>query len=291
MRNFIFKIRDKIRWIVYHVFHPIIHVISYQVDLSLDERFRNMMDRSRNPLSKCGAKYFSQNEEDGITLEILRRIGIDKGTFVEIGIGNGLENNTLILLASGWKGLWIGGEELAFSVPSECKSFCFLKRWINRDNIYQFLKEGLRNIGSPKEIDLLSLDIDGYDLHALGNLLEAGLSAKVIIVEYNGKFPPPIEWAVAYEKDLQWDGTDYMGASLASYQKLLAGYGYRLVCCNVTGIDAFFVKSTYMNQFSDVPTSIKDIYYPPFYRTYSQYGHPTSPKTVVEILRRLDEIQ
>jgi hypothetical protein len=56
---------------------------------------------TRNPLNRFGAKYFSQGEEDGLTLEIIKRLGIKNGTFAELGVGNGLENNTLILLASG----------------------------------------------------------------------------------------------------------------------------------------------------------------------------------------------
>src|SRR5512146_745114 len=62
-----------------------------------------------NPLSRCGMKCFSQTDEDGITLEILRRIrSLESGTFAEFGVGNGSENNTLILKALGWKGFWVG---------------------------------------------------------------------------------------------------------------------------------------------------------------------------------------
>ena len=52
-------------------------------------------------------KYFSQNDEDGYSLKIMERFGGALKSFVEIGIGNGLENNTLILKANGLKGLWI----------------------------------------------------------------------------------------------------------------------------------------------------------------------------------------
>ena len=47
-------------------------------------------------------KCFSQTDEDGITIEILRRIGcLEKGTFAEFGPGDGMENNTLILKSLG----------------------------------------------------------------------------------------------------------------------------------------------------------------------------------------------
>ena len=42
---------------------------------------------------KYAMKHFSQSDEDGITLEICRRLGLGgESTFFEIGVGNGLEN-------------------------------------------------------------------------------------------------------------------------------------------------------------------------------------------------------
>ena len=45
-------------------------------------------------LLRYGAKAYSQNDEDGILAEIFRRIGTSSKTFIEIGTGAGLENNT-----------------------------------------------------------------------------------------------------------------------------------------------------------------------------------------------------
>ncbi len=50
---------------------------------------------------------WSQGGEDGIVNEIFRRIGVAGRTFIEFGVGDGLENNTLNLLAQGWSGCWI----------------------------------------------------------------------------------------------------------------------------------------------------------------------------------------
>ena len=57
--------------------------------------------RENNPLTSNPYKFFSQSDEDGITLEILRRMQLTNGSFLEFGVGNGLENNTLVLLAHG----------------------------------------------------------------------------------------------------------------------------------------------------------------------------------------------
>ena len=56
----------------------------------------------KNPLNYYGKKCFSQTDEDGITLEIINRLKIDNGNYAEFGVGNGLENNTIILSALGW---------------------------------------------------------------------------------------------------------------------------------------------------------------------------------------------
>ena len=79
--------------------------VTRRLDMGVERYWRDKRAASANPLVKAGQKYFSQNDEDGITLDILRRIGLESGTFVEFGAGDGLENNSLILLMRGWKGV------------------------------------------------------------------------------------------------------------------------------------------------------------------------------------------
>jgi len=52
----------------------------------------------------------SQNGEDGIIHEIFRRIGTTTRIFVEVGVGDGCENNTAFLLSQGWTGFWLDGD-------------------------------------------------------------------------------------------------------------------------------------------------------------------------------------
>ena len=56
--------------------------------------------RYSHPLSLAPhhAQVYSQNGEDGIIAEIFARIGTRDRTFVEIGVENGLQNNTRFLL-------------------------------------------------------------------------------------------------------------------------------------------------------------------------------------------------
>lgn len=64
----------------------------------------------------------------------------------------------------------------------------------------------------------------------------------MIVVEYNAKFPPPIHWTVRYDPACAWAGDDYQGASSQSFADLFGATGYRLVACNLTGVNAYFMS-------------------------------------------------
>jgi hypothetical protein len=212
----------------------------------------------RNPLLAKGARYFSQNDEDGIVLEILRRLKLERGTFLELGVGDGLENNTLILLSLGWSGAWLEGGELAFT-PGE--RLAFVQGWIDADNVVAMAEGALARVGARlASVSVASIDLDGNDLHIATRLLDGGLRPDLLIVEYNAKFPPPVEFVMPYKADKVWRGGDYYGASLTSWAKLLSVYGYRLVTCNLNGINAFFVKEEHAAQFEDVPSEVEQVF-------------------------------
>ena len=194
-------------------------------------------------LLKYGFKAYSQCDEDGIIQEIFRRIGVTNKTFLEIGVGDGLENNTLFLLLKGWKGVWIDGDSK--NIKAIQNKFSFLQdsgrlraklAWVDKDNI-DFL---IQDLGLPQEIDLLSLDIDGNDYHVLENIVF--LNPRAMVLEYNAKLPPPVKWVMAYDQYHTKTNTDYFGASLKSFECLLYKRGYCLVGCNISGVNAFFVR-------------------------------------------------
>ena len=242
-------------------------------DLMLHKTFHEKQSAHPNPLNKSNFHGFSQNDEDGITLEIIKRIGVKDGLFVEFGVGNGLENNTAILLAAGWKGAWFGGEELAFNIKNSSK-LKFTKVWIKRSNIVELYKSAAGNA------DVVSLDLDGNDIYLVDELLSNGIKPKLFIVEYNGKFPPSIEFKILYNDTHTWNGDDYFGASLATFNKLFESHNYSLVCCNTTGVNAFFVHHSFSSKFTDVPNDINELYCEPFHFLRKHRRHPTSSKTL-----------
>lgn len=237
---------------------------------------------TRNPLLAYGAKHYSQHDEDGIIEEIARRIlGVRAGTFLELGVGNGLENNTLNLLAKGWRGVWLGGESLAFTNTG--KRLSFKQCWIDRENVAALAHAALQAHGI-EQLDLLSLDLDGNDYAFCKQLLDSGLRPAVWVVEYNARFSPATRWVMPYSAEHKWDGSDYYGASLAAFQDLLSAAGYRLVACNLTGVNAFFVRADLAAHFQEVPSEWQCLYMPATYLVYPSFVHPSSPRTVQSLL-------
>jgi hypothetical protein len=227
-------------------------------------------------LPRFGAKIYSQNDEDGIIQEILSRIGPGPRTFVEFGVENGLENNTLKLLLEGWSGLWLEGD--ARDAAGIGRTFADViaegrlrvqQAFVDRDNINRLI--GRHYTG---EIGLFSIDIDGNDIYLLETL--DVVSPRVIVIEYNGKFPPPLSVAQAYDAAYRWRGGDYGGASLAAITKVAARKGYALVGCNVMGLNAFFVREDLLGDKFCPPYTAENHFQPARYFLWQTFvaGHP-----------------
>jgi len=245
-----------------------------------------------NPLTAYGGRVYSQNDEDGLTFEILRRIGRVKGVFCEFGVGDGLENNTLALVAAGWSGFWVGGEDLAFTTnPGQASNlrFHYEKRWVTRSNIVELYGLGLGAIRESR-CDVMSLDLDGNDYYFVEALLKAGAAPDLFIVEYNAKFMPPIRFKIDYQEDHRWQTDDYYGASLCSYNELFERHGYFLACCSLAGVNAFFVKQEHRSRFAEVPREIESLYSPArhFLSRLQSSGHKTSLRTIEKFFSELN---
>lgn len=264
-----------------------IRIIKSIRDLIIFHQNNEFQQKHPNPLNAYGKKCFSQNDEDGITLEIIKRIGIKKGVFAELGPGDGLENNTISLAALKWKGFWIGSEDLKFKYNNS-NNFQFLKKWITKENIFKFFNDSVKKLNVEK-IDVLSLDLDGNDVYIIEELLKNIHPPSLIIAEYNAKFPPPIRFKIEYDPEFVWEADDYFGASLSEFVSVLEKYSYKLICCNSnTGSNAFYVRSDFIEHFKEVPKEIDKIYVSPHYQLYERYGHPQSIKTIELIFKELE---
>jgi len=244
---------------------------------------RKLAALGRNPLLAYGRQVYSQNDEDGIIEEIWRRVGGGRpGRFIEFGVGDGGENNTLHLLARGWRGVWFGGEAVRFRW--EGSRVHFQQRWITLDNVVALVHEGMGTLGADS-LDLLSIDLDGNDWHLWRAVLEAGVRPAVLIAEYNPLLAPPAEWAMPYDPEHQWREDDWYGASLAALHSLIHASGYRLVGCNLIGVNAFFVRQDLIaDLFPDIPHDWASMYMEAAYFAYPRFGHQRSTRMIEQLI-------
>jgi len=225
---------------------------------------------------------YSQNDEDGLIREIFNRIGVSNKVFVEFGVGNGLENNSLALLFEGWRGLWIEGSDRFVSLIREnyTKTLSsgrlkLVHSFITRDNINDLISSNL--VGN--EIDFLSIDIDGNDLHVF-NAINC-INPRVVAIEYNSKFRPPMLYCMVYDESHEWNEDDCFGASLKSMEILFKEKGYCLVGCNLLGNNAFFVRADLVENKFLAPYSAEQHYEPARYHLCEfPSGHNASYATL-----------
>jgi hypothetical protein len=231
-------------------------------------------------LERAGFSAYSQNDEDGILAEIFRRIGTTHRTFLEIGVQGGLENNTLLLLFQGWRGAWIEGSgayvgeiEQRFA-PWLAEGRLRVRRaMVTAENINGLVEGLLPPEVPPEGLDLLSIDIDGNDYHVFAALTAA--RPRVVVIEYNGRLPPPTVAVVPYAPSRIWNGTDYYGASLEAMTRLAEAKGYRLVATNLLGVNAFYVRADLAGEHFASPATAAHLYNPMGYHLQGAFrrGH------------------
>lgn len=231
--------------------------------------------KSSGRLNYAEFQVYSQNGEDGIINEIFSRIGTTNKFFVEFGVGDGLTNNTAYLLLKEWRGLWIEASKRSIEkikntheIFMKSKHLTLCQSFVTVENIERLL--GQNNV--PKEIDLISIDIDSNDLWIWKSIEE--FSPRVVVIEYNAKIPPNHSWTVKYDDSRVWKQDMFMGASLKALEELGEEKGYKLVCCDFNGVNAFFVRKDLLGQdaFLMEMTS-KNLYETPKYFLIRQFGH------------------
>lgn len=181
---------------------------------------------------------YSQNGEDGVIEEILKRLNIPCGWFCEFGAWDGkYGSNTYALLKNGWQGLMIEGDEKRFkALKRTSNSFpdhLFIQNaFVEYNDSQSSLDNLLAKTTIPKDFDLLSIDIDSYDYHVWKSLKK--YRPKLIIIEIDSGTVPGEEYI--------YDGSSRL-TSFSAMLRLGEEKGYTLVCH--TG-NLFFLATEYV---------------------------------------------
>ena len=212
-------------------------------------------DLSANELPPTLTPYelrvFSQNGEDGVISEIVRRVGAPSRYFVEIGASSFEANCVLLADVFGWDGLFIDASERQYerlrSKYEAAAGVAIRKTLVTPGNVERILSEAR----VPAQLDILSIDVDGEDYY-LWEAIESH-RPRLVIIEYNA--------ALGSQRQLVQPrgvsvGTALYGASIRAMESLAAAKGYRLVHTELTGNNAFFVRDDLPGELpdpSDVP--------------------------------------
>jgi hypothetical protein len=192
-------------------------------------------------------RLMSDQGQEGIVLEILRRTGMPTRRSVEIGSGPNGANSGLLPACFGYRSLMCDGDmeliEIARGVFAGT-DVVFANEWITREAVNALLE---RN-GFSGPIDYLGIDLDGVD-YWIWEAVQA-CNPILVSVEYNPYLGPEVAASIPYSPDFSRHRASeeggaprgYWGASLAGLAALGARKGYRLVATSSRGSDAFFLK-------------------------------------------------
>jgi hypothetical protein len=201
-------------------------------------------------LTRFERRVFSQNGEDGVVAEVLRRVGAPGRWFVEFGAGTGHEGICVALAdVLGWTGLFLEIDEHAFGeLERKYRGEARVqtaRAAVTADNVVELFDAA----GVPAEPDVVSIDVDGDDWWIWRALRHR---PRLVVVEYNGNLDPATELVKPYDPAASWDFTSWFGASLGAYERLAAARGYTLVHSDLKGVNAFFLRDDLLPAFGPV---------------------------------------
>lgn len=230
--------------------------------------------RTLSDLFPYERRVYSQHGEDGVLEAIFAVAGATNKYFVEFGVGDGMECNTSFLAREqGWTGLLMDGRG-----PSEHSAVPIRREFIDAENINSLFEK----YGVPPAFDLLSIDLDGND-YWIWKALDGRWRPRVVAVEYNSSLDPTDATTIAYDPAFRWDGSAYYGASLGALDKLARQKGYRLVGCESSGTNAFFVQEA-LAAAHFAPRDLVELYRPPIYgKNRNGYAPPPREARFVSV--------
>jgi len=192
----------------------------------------------------------SQSGEEGIIREILKRMQIEKGFFVEFGATDGIFfSNTRFLAEKGWAGAFIEADKQHISkLYDNCKQFKNLQ-CINEfvtsnpldsrgKTVDQIAEEHFPNA----DIDVLSIDIDGTDYLILESLKR---KPKIICIETSGYWHPKLQTRIP-----DFVAKKNLGQPLPVIISIAKQQGYQPVC--FLCVNLILVRQDYYHLFDKI---------------------------------------
>jgi len=183
---------------------------------------------------------------------------------VNIGASNGSITDPIynFIIDSKYRGLCIEGNKDNITELKRKTEFDICNEYVYPHNIISIFN----NYNVPIDIDVLKIDIDGFDLQIIREILSV-YKPKIIIAEINEKIPPPILFEVLYKENYRWNESHFFGFSIKSGEAVMNKFGYKIIrihelnniicinhdLCNIFGLDTINnVEQLYKAQYIDI---------------------------------------
>jgi hypothetical protein len=179
----------------------------------------------------------SQNGEDGIVEELLKRLNIESGYVCEFGAWDGIHlSNTFNLVQNkNFNAVFIEGDENRYNdllnTVEKFPNIIPIKAYVDHNDTSNSLDNLLKKTIIPNDFDILSIDIDSYDYQVWQSLKV--YKPKIVIIEINSSTKVNnSEWIHTPGK---YDGTGFKPTYDLGIEK---GYKFILHTGNM-----FFIRS------------------------------------------------
>ena len=224
-----------------YIFSRILKIISFFIDKN--NYFSYSKSQSENQENKFILKFHSKFENKN---------------FLEIGF-HWFQFNCIGLIENNFKGFLIdGGGKKNIIIM---KLLCFFHNFQVQAKHLFVDKKNISNL-VPKQLGILSIDIDGNDFWVLKEIVDSKVEIEMIVVEYNASLLDKcitVPYDKNFDRHKKHKSGMYHGASLKAYIKLLSKHNYCLVK-TIGGINAFFVKQKLLSKFNLVEISFNEAY-------------------------------
>jgi hypothetical protein len=184
---------------------------------------------------------YSQNGEDGIIEELLKRLDINNGWVCEFGAWDGIYlSNTFNLVEKGYNAVFIEGDANKYkdllNTVEKYKNIIPLNAFVDHNDTENSLDKLLSKTNIPIDFDILSIDIDSYDYQVWKSLKI--YQPKIVIIEINSSVNTANNYYINDSK--KYDGTGFKPTFDLGIEK---GYTFVLHTGNM-----FFVRNDLFNK-------------------------------------------
>lgn len=191
------------------------------------------------------------------------------GSVVNIGARDGKDHDpTYPIFASGAAGVVFEGDTTMWDKLTQnlgqYPQVKVAKEFVFPHNISLRLVELGVSVTGPAALDVLKIDIDGFDLQLAQAVLAHGFRPRSILMEINSDVPPPFTFEVLYHPNWTVEfSAGFYGASLGAVAEVLEPFGYSLIFVEFENAEhnVIFVRDDQLKLFPNRQSDMCSAYY------------------------------